>query len=91
MRIFYSACPDIFFNIVKNFFSQENYNTLKALIELFDKDVDISDHYEEKKKFWIYQDSSEVTVFKKNKEISKQETEFLALKLSEILKREKSE
>lgn len=74
-----------------NFFSQENYKTLKALIELFDKDVDIFDNYEEKKKFWIYQDSSEVTVFKKNKEISKQEAEFLALKLSEILKREKSD
>lgn len=69
------------------FFHEYNYKTLKAVITLFDSSVSISDHYEEKVKFWIYQDSSEVTVFKKNREISYEEIEEIGLKLSEILKR----
>ena len=73
------------------YFAPISYQTLKALISLFDNYINIEDYYVLQAKIWINQDSSEVTVFKKNKEISKQEAEFLTLKLSEILKREKSE
>lgn len=71
---------------VDNYFSEINYRTLKALINLFDNDVVITDYYEEKVKLWIFQDSSEVTVFKKKREMSDGELEGMRLKLVEILK-----
>lgn len=69
---------------VDNFFSEENYTTLKSLITLFDS-FDISKYYEEGTKIWIYQDSSEVKIWKKKKEIPDQELEKMRLKLIEIL------
>lgn len=69
-----------------DYFSPENYKTLKALIELFENDFNIDDYYEQKAKFWIYQDSSEVVVYKRRAEIPKEEIERLQLKLAEYLK-----
>lgn len=66
-------------------FSKENYTTLKALILLFDNYFKISDYYEAKETIWIYQDSSEVTIFKKKRELSHVELEEMRLKLMEIL------
>ena len=68
-----------------DYFSPENYKTLKALINLFDKDVELEKYYEQKTKFWIYQDSSEVTVYKKKAQIPPEEIERLRLKLYEYL------
>lgn len=68
-----------------DYFSPENYKTLKALIKLFENDFNINDYYEGKKKFWIYQDSSEVTVYKKRDEIPPEEIERLRLKLADYL------
>lgn len=70
-------------------FTEENVKLLKAFIQLFDNDVDLNKYYEQKVKFWIYQDSSEVTVYKKRMEIPKEEIERLKLKLHEILKGQK--
>lgn len=69
-----------------NYFSKENYKTLKALITLFDNYFNISDYYEEKAKIWIYQDSSEVTIFKKKRTLSDTELEKMKLKFVGILK-----
>lgn len=67
-------------------FPKENYETIKALIDLFDNHFKFKDYYEEKTKIWIYQDSSEVTIFKKKREIPSLELEEMRLKLVEILK-----
>lgn len=69
-----------------DYFAEINYKTLKALINLFDNHFNISDYYQAKAKFWIYQDSSEVTIFKKKKEISDEELKRMGLKFVEILK-----
>lgn len=69
-----------------DYFPEINYKTLKALISLFDNYIDISDYYAEKTKIWIYQDSSEVTIYKKKKEIPDHELKQLQLKFIEILK-----
>ena len=69
-----------------SYFSEINYRTLKALIILFDKYFNIVDYYEEKTKIWIYQDSSEVTIFKKKKEIMSEELENMGLRFAQILK-----
>lgn len=89
-----------FINIIKNtdyvltkngqktdtYFSKENYKTLKAMITLFDNNPILPDYYEGEAKIWIYQDSSEVTIFKKRRQIPEDELEKLRLKLVEILK-----
>lgn len=67
-------------------FSPESYKTLEALIALFDNYFKISDYYEEKTKIWIYQDSSEVSIFKKKREITDKEFDQMGEKLIEILK-----
>lgn len=76
---------------IDNYFLKENYVTLKALIILFDNYFDVSRYYEEKTKIWIYQDSSEVGIWKKKKEIPDQELEKMRLKLVEILNTNKYE
>lgn len=65
-------------------FSQENYEVLKALIETFDN-FEFEKYYAEKKKIWIYQDSSEVSIYKKTSIISKENLEDLRAKLVEAL------
>lgn len=74
-----------------DYFSPENYTTLKGLIKLSENDFKINDYYEEKAKFWIYQDSSEVTVYKKKRgaEVSKEIKDELKLKYSKILENKK--
>ncbi len=69
-----------------NYFSEINYKTLKAAIALFENYASMPDFYEEKAKIWINQDSSEVFIFKKKRQISDTELERMKLKLSEILK-----
>lgn len=71
--------------ITDTYFSKENYKTLKALIILFDNHINISDYYEEKAKVWINQDSSQITIFKRKREISDQELENVRLKFVDIL------
>lgn len=66
---------------VEYYFTKNNYQALEAAILFVDKFFNITDYYEEKAKFWIYQDSSEVTVFKKKRQISEQELEKARLKL----------
>lgn len=66
---------------VEYYFTKNNYQALEAAILFVDKFFNIPDYYEEKVKFWIYQDSSEVTVFKKKRQISEQELEKARLKL----------
>ena len=44
------------------------------------------DYYDEKKKFWIYQDSSEVTVFKKRMNLPEEEIGGIRLRFLEIFK-----
>jgi len=56
-----------------DYFPKNNYQTLKALIALFDNHVSLRDYYEIKAKFWIYQDSSMVTVLKKKKNVPDEE------------------
>ncbi len=68
-----------------DYFSPENYKTLKALIKLFENDFNINDYYEQKAKFWIYQDSSELIVYKKVNELPPEEIERLKLKLRHYL------
>ncbi len=68
-----------------NSFLEINYRTLKALIALFDNNLNISDYWEEEAKVWINQDSSTVTIFKKIREISPQDLEKMRLKFVEIL------
>lgn len=70
---------------VDRYFSEINYKTLEALIALFDES-NILDYYEKKTKIWIYQDSSEVTIFKKKKEIESEELENMGLRFAQILK-----
>ncbi len=69
-----------------DYFTKENYKTLKALISLFDKDVNVLDYYDKKKKFWIYQDSSEVTVFKKRINLPEGEVDRIRFRLVEFFK-----
>lgn len=69
-----------------DYFAKENYKTLKALISLFEKDITIPDFYEEKTKIWITQDSSEVTILRKKREMSNTQLETVRLKFVEILK-----
>lgn len=69
-----------------NYFSPVNYKTLKALIILFDKDIRVSNYYDKKAQFWINQDSSEVTIFRKKREIPDQKLENMRLRFVEILK-----
>ena len=66
-------------------FSEVNVKLLKALIKLFENDVDLEKYYEQKVKFWIYQDSSEVMVYKKKAQTPPEEIERLKLMLSEYL------
>ena len=68
------------------YFSKENYGTLKALITLFDHNPSFLANFEEKKIIWIYQDSSQVSIFKKKKEIPSPELDEIRLRLGEILK-----
>lgn len=70
---------------VDDYFSEINYRTLKTLIVLFDNS-DIKKHFSKEAVFWINQDSSEVTVLKKKREMSKEELEGVRLRFSEILK-----
>lgn len=67
------------------YFSKENYQTLKALITLFDN-YNFKNYYQEKTKVWINQDSSEVTIFRKKRKIPDQELENMGLKFVKILK-----
>lgn len=69
-----------------NYFPEINYRTLKALITLFDNNSYILDYYKAETKIWINQDSSEITIFKKMKEIPGEELEKIRLKFIEILK-----
>ncbi|MEK7517284.1 MAG: glycosyltransferase family 39 protein [Patescibacteria group bacterium] len=69
-----------------NYFAEINYKTLKAIIIFFDNYLDIKNYYEERAKIWINQDSSEVTVFKKKKEVKQEELKKMELKFVEILK-----
>lgn len=71
-----------------DYFSEINYRTLNALIILFE-DTDIRKYFYEQAVFWIYQDSSEVTVFKKKHEISGERLKVLNLQFVEILKTNK--
>ena len=71
---------------VDTYFSKENYGTLKALITLFDHNPSFLANFEEKKIIWIYQDSSQVSIFKKKTEIPSPELEAIRLKLADILK-----
>lgn len=68
-----------------DYFSAENYKTLKALIKLFENDFNINAYYEQRAKFWIYQDSSEVIVYKKKAAIPQEEIEHMKFKLAEYL------
>ena len=68
-----------------NYFSKESYKTLEALIILFEKHFDITNYYEDKTKIWINQDSSEVTIYKKVKEIPDDELNTMRLRFVEIL------
>ena len=70
-----------------NYFPEINYRTLRALISLFDNHFNITDYYEAKTKIWIYQDSSEVTIFKKKRTLPDTKLEEIKLKFVEILKR----
>lgn len=72
-----------------NYFSEENYKTLEALITLFDKNSYILNYYEPKTKIWINQDSSEITIMKKIKRVPNKEIDRLAYILSDILKTRK--
>jgi hypothetical protein len=68
------------------YFPEVNYGYLKGLLNLFDNNPNMLEYYEEKTKIWIYQDSSEVSIFKKKKDIPDQDLEEIRLKLVEILK-----
>lgn len=70
---------------VDMYFSKENYGVLRALVDLFDY-FKFQKYFEEKTRIWIYQDSSEVTIFKKKSEIPEIELKNLELKLVEFLK-----
>lgn len=69
-----------------DYFSKENYKTLKALIALFDNNSYIFDYYKPETKIWINQDSSEVTILRRKRGISDQDLEKMRLKFVEILK-----
>lgn len=71
---------------VDYYFSKENYRTLEAIITLFDQDSAFLGYYEERTKIWIYQDSSEVRILKKKKEIPAYSLENMRPKLVELLK-----
>lgn len=68
---------------VDDYFAPENYKTLLALIEVFENDL-IRSFYEEKTKIWVTQDSTEVTILKKKREINKEVFDQLELKFLEI-------
>ncbi len=65
-------------------FSDINYKILGVTIKLFDQ-WDFSNYYEEKKKVWINQDSSEVRILRKKAEIPNEELKRIEGKLIEIL------
>lgn len=71
---------------VEYYFTKNNYQALEAAILFVDKYFNILDSYEAKTKIWIYQDSSEVTIFKKKREIGDKELETMRLKLADALK-----
>lgn len=68
-----------------DFFSPVNYHILKSLIELSDSEHFIEKDYEKKAVFWIYQDSSQVTVLRKKNRIDDLELERLGSRFAEIL------
>ncbi len=72
-----------------DYFAANNYQTLKALIALFDNHVSLSDYYEKRAEIWIYQDSSIVTILKKKKEIPDEELEKMKVEFVKLLRVEK--
>ncbi len=74
---------------VEYYFTKNNYQALEAAILFVDNFFNIPDYYEEKAKFWIFQDSSTVTLFKKKKEVGDKELETMRLKFVEALKVER--
>jgi len=68
-----------------NYFPKQNYLTLKALIILFEKDVPLHTYFEEKTRIWINQDSSIVTIYKKKKNLSREELEKMRIQFIDIL------
>lgn len=67
------------------YFTKINYITLNAFQKIVATDFTVSDYYEKKKDFWITQDSSTVSVYKKKKDISDKELERLSEKLIHYL------
>lgn len=65
-------------------FSSINYKTLNALITVFEN-FSFDEYYEKKKEFWIYQDSSTVTVLKKKNNIPEEVLRNLENRLIEAL------
>lgn len=67
-------------------FSENNYQVLRGFIELFNTNPSLlQEYYDKKTTFWIYQDSSQITVYKKKKEFSPETLETMRQKLSDIL------
>lgn len=71
---------------VEYYFTKNNYQALEAALLFVDNIFNITDFYEEKAKFWIYQDSSTVTVFKKKIKIEDKEMETMRLNFVKALK-----
>jgi hypothetical protein len=62
---------------IDTYFAKENYMTVAVMRDLFEQQVDISKYYAEVAKIWVYQDSSEVIVLRKVKDMENTELERL--------------
>ena len=67
-----------------------NTKTLKALIKLIDDDFNIKAYYQKIGTFYIFQDKSEVTVYKKWQEVPEEVKNELKLQYAEILKEKRN-
>jgi hypothetical protein len=68
-----------------SYFPKQNYETLQAFIELYSA-IDVNAYYQQKAKFWVFQDSSEVIVLKKKNTIEDKDLGNFKLKLIGIFK-----
>ena len=69
---------------IDNTFSPANYEVLIGLSSLFQIYPLLHDYFEKEKTFWIYQDSSTVTVYRKVKQIPQSEEENIQNTLEQI-------
>jgi len=74
---------------IDNYFPKNNYEVLHSLISLFKENQDLQNSFEKKTTIWIFQDSSEVTIYKKKNTLSQDQKRLIQDKLVEILKKNK--